>query len=33
MIQNLYKSEQRDKKWAWRIIKNINKANTIYGAI
>ena len=33
MIQNLYKNEQPDKKWAWRIIKNVNEPNTIYDTI
>ena len=33
MIQNQYKNEQRDKKWTWKIIKNVNEANEIYGAI
>ena len=33
MIQNLHKNEPRDKKWVWRIIKNVIEANTIHGTI
>ena len=29
MIRNLYKNEQRDKKWALRIIKNIKQIKQI----